>query len=251
MQNKSKRLISLLVVACLSIFVAVGLNFSMTSVSAANNYRKTYRHKSRKYNHARNSRFMHYQFISQKGRGNANDGCEAASLLMALHHFDLAKHYNLAQFVRTIPRSKDPEKGYTKNPWKLGTGASLYPRALLKVAQRYGAKKSYIIDDYYKHGHGLYGRKASANAFRQAILKGYPVVFEGCNHMQFGTRTNRRGYNGYRSDRVMLIYGYRNHRFYWTDPDQWYNRPGNTPEKAFMNIINAPIRGPRAVAIGK
>lgn len=196
-------------------------------------------------------RIMKYHFITQRGRHNANDACEAASLQMALNHLGLAKNKTLDRFVNSIPRSTNPERGYTKNPYVLGTGASLYPRALLDVAKRYGAKKSYIIDDYYHHGKGLYGRRASSKSFIRAILRGYPIVFEGSNRMQYGSKTKRHSYGGYRSDHVLMLYGYKRGRLYWTDSDHWHDEWGSTPVKIFMQIVNASKRGPRAVAIDR
>ena len=194
--------------------------------------------------------YLGYEFTTQQGKGNANDACEAASLKMALSHFGIGLDESLNDMVDNIPRSKNPEKGYSKDPYRWGSGASLYPKALLKVAQSYGATSSYIIDDYYRHGKGLYGRRASAQAFINAITNGYPVVFEGGNQMQNGVRTKRSGYNGYRSDHVMLLYGYQDGIFYWTDPEHLYINSGTSTVKQFMNIINAGVRGPRAVAIG-
>lgn len=196
-------------------------------------------------------RIMKYRFITQKGRYNANDACEAASLKMALSHFGIAKNESLDRFVRSIPRSRNPERGYTKNPYVLGTGALLYPRALRNVARRYGAKRSYIIDDYYRHGKGLYGHRAPAESLIKAISRGYPVVFEGSNRMQYGRRTRRSGYGGFRSDHVLMLYGYKHGRLYWTDPNHWHDLSGSTPVKTFMQIVNSAKRGPRAVAIGK
>lgn len=200
--------------------------------------------------------FLPYKYVTQVGNGNAKDACEAAALKVALNHFGLTKHESLDDLVNKIPHNRrDPEKGYTGNPYIFGTHSTLYPKAMLRIAREEGAKKSYVIDDYYPGTRGLTGRKAPTKDFINALFNGYTIAVEGGSLMQRGLKTSKPGYAHYKSDHTVVIYGYKKGRFYWVDPDHRLrirrNHHGSTSVKLFMQIINAPVRGPRAVAVGK
>lgn len=69
-------------------------------------------------------------------------GCEAASLLEALHAKGYAKSYNLKNFLKEMPLAADgnPNHGFGSTPYKivLNTYQSIYPAPLAKWGSKYG-----------------------------------------------------------------------------------------------------------------
>ncbi|MDT2814682.1 C39 family peptidase [Vagococcus carniphilus] len=68
-------------------------------------------------------------------------GCEAASLLQALHLKGYAKNYSLHPFIDVMPRSKDnnPNNGFSGNPYgnTYGVYHSIFPKPLTEWANKY------------------------------------------------------------------------------------------------------------------
>ena len=70
-------------------------------------------------------------------------GCEAASLLQALHYKKCALEYNLKSFLKVMPYSKNdnPYEGYSGTPYQYlpyPTYQSIFPEPLTKWANQYG-----------------------------------------------------------------------------------------------------------------
>ena len=70
-------------------------------------------------------------------------GCEAASLLQALHYKDCAKEYDLKSFLKVMPYSKNdnPYEGYSGTPYEYlpyPTYQSIFPKPLTQWANQYG-----------------------------------------------------------------------------------------------------------------
>lgn len=70
-------------------------------------------------------------------------GCEAASLLEALHYKGYAKGYSLKSFLKEMPIAEDgnPYHGFSNTPYEILEGdyyQSIFPAPLAKWGQNYG-----------------------------------------------------------------------------------------------------------------
>lgn len=175
------------------------------------------------------SRFrLPFRYTSQYWPSAANDACEAAALKMALSVKGKAVHVSLHRMVQQIPRNSNPERGYTHNPFRIGSGATIYPRALARVARQ-----------YHVHARSITG--ASKNQLIYDVVHGDPVVFEGSFKMM---ETN--------SDHSLTLLGYRPGYFYYADPLSRYRGhriTGWVRTNKFMRIFTARRRGARALLI--
>lgn len=171
-----------------------------------------------------------YQYTSQFWPSRAKNACEIASLKMALSAIGI-KTPDLKTMVKKIPVTGNPNTGYSGNPFHWGTGASIYPRALVKVARNYkanavdatGIPTNEIVNDLQHH---------------------QPLVFEGTNEMQYSKT----------SDHVLVILGYKPGYFYWADP--WsktknQNKFGWIKINKFNRIFHGKKQGARAVCLWK
>lgn len=169
-----------------------------------------------------------YKYTSQFWPSSANDACELASLKMALSVRGKALNTSLKTMVSQVKRSDDPTKGYTNDPFTYGTGASIYPVALAKVARQYGVGAQDITG-------------ASKNKLIYEIRHGNPVVFAGSYRMRDTS-----------SDHSLVLLGYKPGYFYFADP---FSRKkgvvldGWVKTSLFMKIFRAKQRGSRALVI--
>ncbi|QBP18905.1 C39 family peptidase [Acetilactobacillus jinshanensis] len=170
-----------------------------------------------------------YRYVSQFWPSHADDACEAASLMMALSVKGKGMHTPLRNVVKRIPRSTNPQDGYTKDPFKLGTGASIYPRALAKVSRQ----------QFHIRAKDITG--ASKKELIHDVTHGNPVVFAGSYKMR-----------DTQSDHSLVLLGYRRGYFYFADP--FSKRYGNVIDgwvstSQFMKIFTAKKRGARALLV--
>ena len=169
-----------------------------------------------------------YVYTSQFWPSPADDACELASLKTALSTQNKAMHTGLRKMVRRIPRTTDPNKGYTHDPYRYKSHATIYPDAMVKIARRYGA-----------HAKNITG--ASQKRLIYEVTHGHGVVFEGPYMMK------KPG-----SDHDLVIIGYKPGYFYVTDP---FARHHYSPRATwistgkFMKIFNKPFRHQRALTI--
>lgn len=175
---------------------------------------------------------LHFTYHSQLYPLYAPDACEASSLRMALSTKGIAKHVSMRTFINRIPRSSDPHKGYTSNPYFYGDSASIYPDALAKYARKY----------YHADVKDI--SKSSKKEFIRQIKHGNPIVFEGAYQMSHIS-----------SDHTLVVIGYRSGQpgqFLVADPFVWKNH-GNkvfwTSTTNFMNIYKSKLRGERALVV--
>ncbi|XIF20560.1 MAG: hypothetical protein AJITA_01335 [Acetilactobacillus jinshanensis] len=172
---------------------------------------------------------MPYRYVSQFWPSHADDACEAAALMMALSVKGKGLHTPLRDVVKKIPRSNNPYYGYTKNPFKLGTAASIYPRALAQVSRR----------QFHIRAKDITG--ASKNELINDVEHGNPVIFEGSQRMR-----------NTKSDHSLVLLGYRRGYFYFADPYSKYRGrviDGWVNTRQFMRIFRAKKRGARALLV--
>lgn len=169
-----------------------------------------------------------FTYTSQFWPSRASDACEAAALKMTLSTQGVDTKTSLATMVHHIPKSKNPRYGYTHNPFKYGSKASIYPHALAEVASQHhvraeditGAKKGQLIN-YIEHGDA--------------------IVFEGEYRM-----------NDSKSDHALALLGYRYGKFFFADPlsrKNGYKITGWVSTNKFMKIFDSKVHGKRAIAI--
>lgn len=169
-----------------------------------------------------------YVYTSQFWPSKADDACELASLKTALSTQSKAMHVSLRRMVQRVPRTSDPNRGYTNDPYEYGSHATIYPDAMVKIARRYGA-----------HAKNITG--ASSSRMIYEVTHGHAVVFEGPYMMK------KPG-----SDHDLTILGYKPGYFYVADP---FARHHYSPRSTWvsvprmMRIFNKPFRHQRALTI--
>lgn len=175
---------------------------------------------------------MHFTYYSQLYPVYAPDACEAVSLRMALSAKGFHIPVSTRTFINRIPRSKNPNKGYTQNPYKYGDSATINPKGLIKYARRYNAKVKDLTG-------------ASKGTFIKNMKKGNPIVFEGAYQMRKSS-----------SDHVLLMVGYRKghpSQFLIADPFQrksQNNRVFWVSTSHFMKIYkDTPLRQEHALTV--
>lgn len=177
---------------------------------------------------------LKFHYYSQLYPLYAPDACEATTLRMALSAKGLAKHVSMRKFINRIPRSKDPRRGYTENPYLYGDSASIYPQALSRYAYKY----------YHAKVDNISG--ASKKKFIDEIKHGNPIVFEGSYQMR-----------DIDSDHTLVIIGYRSGhpgQFLVADPFMWHSQRNKifwTSTSDFMSIYKSSMRGQHALAVTK
>ncbi|XIF20557.1 MAG: hypothetical protein AJITA_01332 [Acetilactobacillus jinshanensis] len=169
-----------------------------------------------------------YVYISQFWPSAAQDACEEASLKTALSTQSKAMNVSLQQMVKQTPRSNDPNKGYTNNPYKYGSHATIYPDAMVKIAKKYGA-----------HAKDISG--ANKARFIYEITHGHAVVFEGPYMLK------KPG-----SDHDLVILGYRKGQFFVADPFARHHYSPKTrwaSTNLLMKLYNKKFRHQRALVV--
>lgn len=169
-----------------------------------------------------------YVYISQFWPSPAQDACEEASLKTALSTQGKAMNVPLRKMVQQTPRSNDPNRGYTNNPYEYGSHATIYPDALVKVAHKYKARAKVM-------------NHATKAQFINAVTHGHTVVFEGPYMLQ------KPG-----SDHDLVILGYKKGRFFVADPFARHHYSPRTRWAStglLMKLYNKRFRGQRSLVI--
>lgn len=172
---------------------------------------------------------IHFQYTSQLYPLYAPNACEAASLKMALSAKKTVKHPSLKMLINDMPRSNNPNKGFSGNPYKespAGITWTIYPKPLAKYAQKYDSKAANISG-------------VSKSKLIYEIKHHNPVIFAGAWRMQPG-----RPYH------VLTLVGYKHGYFRVADPymkKSWPNKVYWTKTSRFMQIYQS--RHQRAVVI--
>lgn len=141
-----------------------------------------------------NSYLLPYTYYSQFWPSKVDDACEIASLKTAMSAKGKGQNVSLLQMVARIPRTDDPNTGYTHNPYHYGSHATIFPKAMVNIAKSYGV-----------HAKDITG--ASKGKMIYEVTHGNPVVCEG-------PYMAKKPY----SDHDMVILGYRPGYFYIADP---------------------------------
>lgn len=171
---------------------------------------------------------MKFQYTSQLYPSKAKDACEIASLKMGLSALGV-KTPPLAIMAKRVPITHNPNTGYSASPFHFGNSASIYPKALVKVARQYGVHAKDITN-------------ASRFKIRKYLKQGHPVIFEGTNSMQYSKN----------SDHVLVLLGYSSHHLFYADP--WSSRSktlGWVNNTKFSRIFHSKKQGARAIVIWK
>lgn len=169
-----------------------------------------------------------YVYISQFWPSPARDACEEASLKTALSTQSKAMNVPLLRMVQQTPRSNDPNKGYTKDPYRYSSHATIYPDALVKVAHKYGARAKVM-------------NHAKVGQFINAITHGHAVVFEGPYMLK------KPG-----SDHDLVILGYKKGKFFVADPFARHHYSPRTrwaSTQLLMKLYNKKFRSQRSLVI--
>lgn len=135
-------------------------------------------------------------------------GCEASSLLQALHFKGKAKKYNLATFLKQMPVDKkgDPNKGFGGTPYKVVNGVyqSIYPKALAKWGSKYGT----VVN--------ISGAKVST--LKKELKKGNPIVVYITNNYKAPIYHKYFWGKGIDNAHVVTLSGYKKGYYHVTDP---------------------------------
>lgn len=169
-----------------------------------------------------------FTYTSQFWPSRVSDACEAAALKMGLSSLGKAKHEKLKQIVDKIPRTSNPNYGYIKDPYEYGSGATIYPWELEKVARKYGVKGK-VIDN------------APVSKFKTEIKNGNPIIFEG-SYLMHNTS----------SDHSLILVGYKRNAFLFADPLSFTRnspRVGWVSIHQFKKVFYSPRRQQKAVVL--
>lgn len=171
-----------------------------------------------------------FHYYSQLYPVKAPDACEAVALRMALSTKGHDPNISMRRFIDNIPRSKNPELGYTANPYKYGDEASIYPRALAKYGRQY--------DSHVHAVHHLTEHKLISN-----LEQGNPIVYEGAYRM------NTPG-----SDHTLVLIGYSDNSLEFADPYYTGTSSESKPISwvsisKFEDMFHCKLRGSRAVVV--
>lgn len=169
-----------------------------------------------------------YVYTSQFWPTHADDACEIAALKMAMSTQSKALDVSLHEMVSQIPRTNNPNTGYTHDPYQYATHATINPGPMVKVARKYGAHAKNI-----SHAH--------VGQFINAVQHGQAVVFEGPYMME------KPG-----SDHDLTILGYKHGQFFVADPFARYRISQRTTWvscKRLMHLYNASFRHQHAILI--
>lgn len=178
--------------------------------------------------HSISTYVLPYVYISQFWPSAAEDACEEASLKTAMSTQNKAMNVPLQQIVKQTPRSKNPNVGYTKNPYKYGSHATIYPDAMVRIARKYGAQAKDISG-------------ATKSQFIQEVTHGHAVVFEGPYMLK------KPG-----SDHDLVILGYRKGQFFVADPFARHHKSPKTrwaSTSLLMRLYNKKFRHQRALVV--
>lgn len=175
-----------------------------------------------------NQFLLHYVYYSQFWPSPAPDACEIASLKTAMSVKHKALNVPLEEMVQQIPRATNPNKGYTHDPYKYGSHATINPDAMIKTARLYGANAQNISG-------------ASKKQFIYEIERGNPVV---CEVPYMASKP--------KSDHDVVLAGYRNGYFLVIDPfarNTLSTKSAWVSANKVMKEFKAPFRQQHALII--
>ncbi|AYM03968.1 C39 family peptidase [Levilactobacillus yiduensis] len=170
-----------------------------------------------------------YTYTSQLYPLYAPNGCEAASLKMALSVKGIATKTSLKTIISKMPKAKTPSKGFVGNPYtesRPGETRTIYPKPLTAYTNTYDARATNITG-------------ATKKQLIREIKRGNAVIFAGAWRMQ-----------GSRPYHVLTLVGYRRGQFLVADPymkKSWPNKTYWTGTRNFMKVYQS--RHSRAIAV--
>lgn len=169
-----------------------------------------------------------YHYTSQFWPSKVKDACEIASLKTAMSTQHKGMRTDLDKMVSRIPLSKDPNTGYTGDPHRYGSHASISAKAMTKIAHQYGA-----------HAENITG--ASEPRFIREVTHGNAVLIECPFMMKKPT-----------SDHDLVIMGYKPGWFYAVDPfthTPLSRKSTWVSADRMMRLFNKPFRTQQALVI--
>ncbi|MFC6289899.1 C39 family peptidase [Levilactobacillus angrenensis] len=170
-----------------------------------------------------------YTYTSQLYPLYAPNGCEAASLKMALSVKGIATKTSLKTIINKMPKAKTPKKGFVGNPYtesRPGETRTIYPKPLTAYTNTFDARAVNITG-------------ATKNQLIREIKRGNAVIFAGAWRMQ-----------GSRPYHVLTLVGYQRGQFLVADPymkKSWPNKVYWTGTRNFMKVYQS--RHSRAIAV--
>lgn len=170
-----------------------------------------------------------YTYTSQLYPLYAPNGCEAASLKMALSVKGIATKTSLKTIINKMPKAKTPSQGFVGNPYtesRPGETRTIYPKPLTAYTNTYDARAVNITG-------------ATKNQLIREIKRGNAVIFAGAWRMQ-----------GARPYHVLTLVGYQHGQFLVADPymkKSWPNKTYWTGTRNFMKVYQS--RHSRAIAV--
>lgn len=168
-------------------------------------------------------------YTSQLYPLNAPNGCEGASLKMALSVKGIALHTSLKTILNKMPKTKSPKTGFNGTPYKESPNGkvwTIYPQPLAKYARRYD-----------RHSADISGA-TKAQLIRE-VKRGNAVVVASAWNMQ-----------AFRPYHVVALVGYRSGHFKIADPymqRSWSHKIYWTTTSKFMAVYKT--RHQRAVVV--
>lgn len=150
-------------------------------------------------------------YINQNASGLPM-GCEAASLLQGLHLKGHAQNYNLTDFIKEMPLSKnnDPNNGFAGSPYRVTPGIyqSIFAKPLADWGRKYGSVTN------------ISG--SSTENLKNELRNGHPVVVYvtlNFDKPQYGTYWWGMGIN---NAHVMTLDGFndQNQTYHVSDPNK-------------------------------
>lgn len=172
-----------------------------------------------------------FTYTSQLYPLYAPNGCESASLKMALSVKGIATGTSLKTIIERMPKSSNSNKGFNGDPYTesaKGETRTIYPKPLTAYAQTFDPQAANITG-------------ASKNQLITEIKRGNAVVVSGSWHYQTG-----RPYH------VLALVGYRHGQFQVADPymeKAWSNKVFWVSTSQFMRVFSSASRHSRAVVI--
>ena len=153
---------------------------------------------------------LNVPYINQYSAG-APMGCEAASLLEALHYKGCATNYDLATFLKEMPVASDgnPHHGFSNTPWEVLSDdyyQSIFPEPLASWGKNYGNVSN------------ISG--SSIETIRAELLAGNPIVVYVTYQFGYAQWQNWWFGNAINNMHVMTVCGYdeKNAQYKVADP---------------------------------
>ncbi|MEG0549858.1 MAG: C39 family peptidase [Vagococcus sp.] len=163
-----------------------------------------------------------YNQMEEKNGRKAYMGCEAASLLQALHLKGYAKNYTLHPFIDVMPRSKNnnPNNGFSGDPYGniFGVYHSIFPKPLTKWANQYSKGNAHDISG------------SSLTQLSKELTNGNPIVLYVTLNFEQKSEYYRYAWGiGLENAHVVTLDGYNSqtNQYHISDPNKlggyWIN----------------------------